>query len=670
MMTEKQQRRRLLFGVGLFCAILLLFCIQLFYLQVFKGDEYLAQSVRKIAKTETIEAARGQILDRNGVPLANNQVSWEISLDLSQMGQDRDETLLALTKLCRTAGVLWTDTLPISRAAPYLYSKDSADETDLRRYEGYLQALNLKESEKAQTMVDTLAARYDIASDTSPQLRRTLVGIMYEQDLRKKEVTWSKYVFAHDVSMDFITRVKERNLPGVTITPSSERSYQTTAAAHILGRVGQMNEEEWATYQGLGYAMDERVGKDGIEKAFESYLHGEKGLRTQETDTHGKVIAETYLTEPIPGNQVLLTLDLGLQEKTEQVLADKLPKLGRAEGAAVAILDVRDGGVLTLASYPTFDLSQFPSIYESIRESPLRPLYNRALQGTYAPGSTYKMITAVAALEEGIITPETKILDTGRYTYYSHPQPSCWLYRDTRKTHGLQTVSEAITNSCNVFFYDVGRRLGIERLDLFARRFGLGETTGIELMGEATGVIAGPSYTESIGQTWYDGNTLSAAIGQENNRFTPLQLASYVSTLASGGQRWQVHLLNEVQSNDGSSTVFKTEPKLLDTLSIAPFNLAAVKEGMLAVTESGSVATYFRNLNVRVGAKTGSAQVTGNEDANAVFVCFAPYDNPEIAMAIVVEKGGSGSELGSIAAEILTYYFQVDPNQTKENTEE
>lgn len=666
-MSEKQQKCRLFVGMGLFFAILLVFCIELFYLQAVKGDEYFAQSLRKIAKTETVEAARGQILDRKGLPLATNRVSWKITLDLSQMGKTKDETLLALTKLCRASGVSWNDTLPISRQAPYLYTKEHSDQTSLHRYEAYLQALKLKESEHAEDLINTLAERYGIAADTSPQMKRTLVGILYELDLRKKDVTWSNYIFTMDIGMEFITKVKELSLPGVTITPSAERSYKTTSAAHILGRVGQMDEDEWATYQKSGYAMDERVGKDGIEKAFESYLHGEKGLRTQEVDTHGKVAGETYLTNPIPGKNILLTLDLGLQEKTEQVLADRVPKLGKAEGAAVAILDVRDGGVLTLASYPSFDLSQFPSIYESIQSDPLRPLYNRALQGTYAPGSTFKMVTAVAGLEEGIITPETKILDTGRYTYYPNPQPYCWIYRETGKTHGLETVSKAITDSCNIFFYDVGRRLGIERLDRYARLFGLGETTGIELSGESAGVIAGPSYTKSQGQTWYDGNTLSAAIGQENNSFTPLQLASYVSTLANGGKHYKVHLLKEVRSNDGKSSVLTTKPELLDTVSITPSNLAAVKEGMLAVTESGSVSSYFRNLSVKVGAKTGSAQVSGSEESNAVFVCFAPYDNPQIAMAIVVEKGGSGSELGGIAAEILSCYFQSNQDEGTEN---
>jgi len=655
-MNSVKEQRRFQIGLGLFFAVLLLFIGQLVYLQVVKGEEYFAQSVRKIAKVETVEAARGQIQDRNGLPLASNRVSWQLSLDLYQMKEQRVETLKALTNLCRKDGVPWADSLPVTREAPYLFIKD-VGEGAWGRYERYLESIKLPQPDKAQALLDALASHYDLPSDLSPQLRRSLVGILYEVDLRAKNLTWTKYVFASDVSMDFMTRIKEQSLPGVTITPTAQRAYLTPAAAHILGRVGLMNEEEWARYKAQGYGMDEHVGKDGLEQAFETYLHGEKGQRLQEVDTEGTVVSESYSKIPVPGKNVRLTIDLGLQEKTEQVLAEEIPKLPHAEGAAVAILDVRNGGVLTMASYPSFDLSQFSENFGAISADPLRPLYNRALQGTYAPGSTFKMVTAVAGLEEGIITPKTKILDTGRYTYYRNPQPYCWIYRQTGKTHGLETVAEAITDSCNIFFYDVGRRVGIERLDKYARRFGLGALTGIELAGEAPGVIAGPAYTQSLGQTWYDGNTLSAAIGQENNRFTPLQLASYVATIANGGQRYQVHLLKEVLSNDGKSTVFTQTPKLLDTVTITPKNLKAVKEGMLAVTESGSVAGNFRKLPIQVAAKTGSAQVTGNEEANAVFVCFAPYENPEVAMAIVVEKGGSGSELGRIAAQILEHYF-------------
>jgi len=653
--------RRLVLALGLFFAILALFVWQLFYLQVVHGEDYLAQSSRKIAKSETVEAARGELVDCNGVPLTSNHVSWQLSLDLTQMGEARDETLQALTDLCRREGIDWIDTLPVSRSAPFVYTKEAAGDGALRRYTAYLEAIDCKEPSEAPALLDALSAEFALPTDLSPQTRRAFCGILYELELRRRALSTTAYVFAEGVSVDFISKIKEHALPGVSVTASAARGYETSAAAHLLGRVGRMSEEEWALYRDKGYSMDARIGKDGLERAFEEQLHGTPGARTRAYDTEGKVIEEVYTKEPIPGKQVRLTLDLGLQEKTEEVLAREVPKLLGSEGAAVAILDVRDGGVLSLASYPTFDLDSFSADYDTLQKDPLRPLYNRALQGVYAPGSTFKMVAAVAGLEEGVIRPDTKILDTGIYTYYKNPQPQCWIYRQTGKTHGLETVSEAITDSCNVFFYDVGRRLGIERIDNYAKRFGLGEATGIELPGEGKGVIAGPAYTESLGQKWYDGNTLSAAIGQENNRFTPLQLASYVATLASGGQRFQVHLLKELRSNDGSTSLETTAPKAQGSVTLTPETLAAVKEGMLAVTQSGSVASYFRNSAVKVAAKTGSAQVTGNEASNAVFVCFAPYDNPQVALSIVVEKGGSGSELGRIAAEILAYYFTEHP---------
>lgn len=670
-MNRLRQSRRFTLAISFILAILLLFIWQLFYLQVVHGADYLEQSVRKIAKTELVEAARGEIVDRNGLPLAVNTVSWQLSLDTAQMGDARNETLKTLTELCRRMGQACSDSLPITQTAPFAYTKDSIGDGAKQRFESYLRAVKLTEPPTAGALLEALAEHYELPTDLTPQTRRAICGILYELDLRRRELTQIPYVFAEDVSIELVTKLKEHGLPGVSVSPSSKRSYSTSAAAHLLGRVGQMNETEWEQYRDLGYSMDARVGKDGLERAFEEALHGSSGSRSREYDTEGTVISEVYTKEPVPGKQVRLTLDLALQEKTEQVLAEQIPRLGKAEGAAVAILDVRDGGVLSLASYPTYDLGSFSQTYESLQNDPLRPLFNRALQGVYAPGSTYKMVTAVAGLEEGVITAKTKILDTGRYTYYRNPQPRCWLYRQSGKTHGLETVTEAITDSCNIFFYDVGRRLGIDNIDKYAKLFGLGEPTGIELPGEGQGVIAGPAYTESLGQEWYDGNTLSAAIGQENNRFTPLQLASYVATLAGGGVRHQVHLLSELRSNDGKELLETTPSVTLDTVPLSAENLDAVKEGMLAVTQSGSVSSYFRKLPVKVGAKTGSAQVTGNEESNAVFVCFAPYENPEIAMAIVVEKGGSGSELGKIAAEIFDFYFSSkEASAVEEDTPE
>ena len=505
--------------------------------------------------------------------------------------------------------------------------------------------------------------------DMDPAEARAVAGILYELTLRARDVYRISYIFAAEVDIDFISRVKELSLDGVVIEPKTIRQYHTKYAAHILGRVGPIFAGQWDFYKAIDndgdgesdYKMDDTVGKDGIEMAFESYLRGTPGKRAVERNTEGKVVYSEWITEPQPGNNVVLTLDLDLQAAVEDTLATAIPNLvsKEVEGAACVVLDVDNADVLASASYPTFDLSQFSANFNELRDDPLKPMLNRALQGLYAPGSTFKMGTAIAGLEEGIVTPSVKIRDEGRYTYYSTVSaPQCWIYRQYRLTHGLVNVSEAIRDSCNYYFFDVGRQLGIDRLGDYARRFGLGQKTGLELY-EDSGVMAGPEFTESLGGTWYEGNTLSVAIGQESSQFTPIQLANYIATLVNGGTRNATHLLKEVKSSDFSQIIHTYEPKALSTIDIQDKNLEAVKAGMLMLTTEGSVARHFKNLGVQAGAKTGSAQVSAQTESDALFVCFAPYDDPEVAIAIVVEHGGSGSELGAMAADILSYYFSA-----------
>lgn len=444
-------------------------------------------------------------------------------------------------------------------------------------------------------------------------------------------VDWSGEGPVENVTPRLMARIRESALSGVTFRLQVTRTGSGTLAPHLLGRVGAMSPEEWAVYQKAGYAMDAQVGKDGAEAAFESLLHGTPG---------------TTSSAPQPGQDVTLTLDRDLQAAARTALQTFLDRHPRATGGAVVALDVADGGVLAMVSLPDYDTATFSADYETLARDRNTPLVNRAIQGLYAPGSTFKLVTATAALEEGCLTPETKILDTGRYTYYKSPQPQCWLYRQEGRTHGLETLSEAIADSCNLFFYDAGRRVGIETLGAYARALGLGEKTGIELAGEQAGVVAGPAYSAAVGETWYAGSVLSAAIGQENNRFTPLQLAHMTATLASGGARRQVHLLKKVGGEE-------TAPVTLEDLALAPENVAAIRAGMRAAAEAGALGAAFRDLPMAVGAKTGSAQVAGADLANAVLVCFAPYDAPQIALAIVAEQGGSGSALGPVAAQIL-----------------
>lgn len=705
-MDGKQFHWRVRSIVGVLLILILLFAWVLYDLQYVHGADYLAQSRRKIAKTETVEAARGEILDRYGRVLVTNRESYNVSLDTSFM-EDVNTTLTKLLDICRTQGVTWADTLPISAETPFVFTFDTASSGAISNLYALAESLKWTDTLPAREEADAIrtaaqegqGVSYPSANAFLDKLReyyeidpllpdgeaRALLGVRYELTLRSREITYTAYVFAQDVQMPFIVTVKEADLPGVNIDTTTVREYNTAYAAHLLGRVGLMNSDEWNNvYQALNYPYNATVGKEGVELAFESYLHGTPGKRNIETNDQGKVVSgdDNWVVNqttgevqaPDPGDNVILTLDIKLQEAVERALATGIGGLKSedTQGGAAVVIDVRDGGVLAMASYPTFDLTTYTQNYNALLADPLNPLLNRATQEVYPPGSTFKMVTAIGALEEGIIEPDTEILDTGRYLYYDDYRPQCWIYRDSggRSTHGSENVSGAIKDSCNVFFFDVGRRLGISLLEQYAAMFGLGEPTGIELY-EATGWMDGPEYTESQGQTWYEGNTLPAAIGQGNSRFTPLQLANYVATLANGGTHYSAHLLKEVKSNDFSQVVEQYEPTVLNQLDIDPENLAAVTEGMLRVTAEGSAKAYFADLGVQVAAKTGSAQVSSATESNALFVAFAPYENPEIALAIVVEKGGSGSTLANIAAEILEYYFSAGSGMetvTPENT--
>jgi len=686
------EERRLLSRTGtlliLGSALLILFFVVLYELQIVSGAEYAAKANQQIARTETVEASRGRILDRYGRELVGNKLSYRVKLDTSLMGDEEqiNETLLSLLELCRQYDVEWEDTFPVEVYSPYRYTLTTAGETVRTRLTRLCQSMKWTDPEldrlleqieggtgalletepSAGNLINQMSEKLEFPQGISPRERRDLLGVRYELLLRARDIARVEYVFAREVEIEFITAVKESNLAGVLIEPTTVRVYNTPYAAHILGRVGSISDTMWEEYKELGYNMDDTVGRDGAEAAFEEYLRGTDGIRAVETNSTGKVVNESWLVNeageeliPQPGDNVILELDIRLQEVVERSLAEHIPALKEAQKGAAVVIDVDTAGVLASASYPTFDLASYSKNFNELMEDPLQPTFNRAFMGLYAPGSTFKMVTAIGGLEEEIITPYTKIVDTGRYTYYKDYQPQCWIFRQQGGTHGPQNVSQAIKNSCNVFFYDVGRRLGIDKLGDYARLFGLGEYTGVELP-EAKGVVAGPEFTQSIGGKWNAGSTLPAAIGQENNQFTPLQLANYIATLANGGAHYSTHLLKSVKSADFSTVLLERGPELVDAINIKEENLEAVKAGMLELTETGSAARYFRDLDVQVGAKTGSAQVAADEESNAVFVAFAPFDDPQVALAIVVERGGSGSELGAIAADILTYYFHAE----------
>ena len=696
-MEKKQFHRRGLGMLLLLAVILFGLGSSLYDAQMIHGAEYLARSQNSIAETQTVEAARGDILDRYGRVLVSNRVTYQVALNTDAMEKNRNDILLALIRIARDAGVEWEDTLPITAQPPFRYTTDTpfqyptTDEegspttslTRLGRLAVKMKWIDDPTADGAQgaplptaeELLEKMRESFQLELEGADM--RAVAGVLYELYYRSRVNSWPPYVFAEGVDIDFISKVKEQGLSGVEIEAATVRTYNTEYAAHLLGRVGAI--ENWDAYKDLDldgdgtpdYEMDDTVGKEGAELAFESYLRGTAGVREVERNTSGKVVSEKWTTAPQPGDNVVLTIDIDLQKQVEDILSQAIPQLASedTEGAACVVMDVNRAEVLASASYPSYHLATYSADLAENSADPLKPFLNRAFQGVYAPGSTFKMVTAVAGLESGIIEPDTEIMDTGVYTYYQDDGPQCWYWRQYRRKHGLVNVSEALEVSCNVFFFDVGRRVGIQGLQEFAAKFGLGEPTGIELY-EETGVMAGPEYTQSMGQTWYEGSTLSVAIGQESSQFTPLQLANYIATLVNGGTRYSAHLLKEVKSSDFSQVLYTYEPEVLDSIDIQPENLDAVKAGMLALTTGkGSLARYFQDLPVQVGAKTGSAQVNAETESNAVFVCFAPYDDPQIAISLVVEKGGSGSTLASIAADILRYYFSAEESREETLTE-
>ena len=659
MQNPHPAKRRVIALLVFFGAFLLLFAAVLYDAQILHGGENRAKSISSNAASETVTASRGIITDRNGKVLVSNRLAYTLVFDRSGFADDAalNAAILRLVQLCEETGTGWNDTLPIGRVGNFLRYSNARSET----FDKFIEKNDLPSGASGRQLLSELRELYHVDESLSEREARLIVGVRYELHSR------DSYTFAEDVSTEVLSLITDGRYEGVTIRTASARVYNTALAAHILGTIGPIWQEEWSSsedtgyvgYADKGYSMNDLVGKDGVEKAFESYLRGTDGRRLITTDETGKITGELYTREPQPGGTVALTLDIDLQADVEAALAETISgmidKDSNERGGAAAVVSVGTGEVLALASYPTYDLSTFNEDYDALVNDQRLPMFNRATQGIYAPGSTFKMVTAVAALESGIITPSSIIQDRGIYTYYKDPQPMCWIYSQTGSTHGRINVSQAITDSCNYFFYEVGRLTGIRTLDSYASQFGLGQSTGIEI-GDSSGVLASPEWAESHDQEWTDGQTITAAIGQSYNLFTPLQLANYVATLVGGGDHYQAHLLKNVKAYDNSRLLYMYDDKPTNTVEISDSTLSAVTKGMHELTVSGSVAYAFENCVVSTGAKTGSAQV-GTDIANGVFVAYAPYENPEIAVAIVIEKGGSGAALANTAVEIINSWF-------------
>lgn len=686
-------------------AVLAIYLVVLFNTQVVHHEEYLAKSIQTITRMENVEASRGIITDRSGRTLVTNQSTYSLTFDASLLkpGENQNDAILRLVTLCRDQGVAWEDNLPLSLDGAAHFTVDTLTDTQKSRFFSYLRDLKptrellavyvrqhpelLKAPREGETALDPAAAKdtellkqtnsaaltnslllnagvtpaklFDwmredmkLSDNYSDSDARLILGVRYELKLRKLGANNNAYVLAQNVDVAFCSLISDGQFQGAKIIRSSARQYATTYAAHILGTVGGISDYT-DDLKERGYRMDDTIGLSGVEAAFEDYLRGADGKRMISVNSDGKITGEYYSVEPRSGYTVELTVDLKLQQAVEDTLAAKVAQLNQKDhldsrGAAAAVVKVGTGEILSLASYPTFDLSTWRQDYAELSSDPATPMLNRAASSAYAPGSTLKPATAVAALESGATTPSETLFDTG---YWKYPSTTwnggtwCWKHSG----HGKVNATTAITNSCNYYFAEMGYRMGLDTLNEYYSALGLGEPTGIEI-GEKTGRQA-TNEGGSNQAPW-------AAYGQADQLYTPLQLANYIATLVSGGQHCPAHLLKSVKSYDNSEIIATGDTTPLNTLNISDSTLQAVKKGMYGYTQPGGmVYSYFKDCIVSAGAKTGTAQLGGGLKNNGVFVAFAPYDDPEIAIALVLEKGDAGAALASTAVTILNSYF-------------
>ena len=669
---------------AVFCLICVIYLGRLFYIQI-SGREN-SYDTGTTTRRVTIQAVRGELYDRNGNPLVTNSYTYDLTLSYSTLmtsGLRRaNETCLHLITALRDTGEESKHIekyFPFDGAYPYYTLTEEAEDSDsipFYRMRKVLKAIGLDEDATVDEIVKYYISTYDLLA-TDANDRRVydddevdrLIHLRYDMDAMSFKST-GEYTFAENAGLPLMTYVKELALAGVTFRVNVERVYNYPGyASHILGTVGPIYSEEWEYYNEQGYQMNAIVGKSGCELAFEQYLHGSDGELEIEEDANGNIVNVTVITEPVAGSDVYLTIDIDLQIAAEDGLAENVAYVveksngNEASGAncnagAAVVMDPDTFDVLAIASYPTYDLSTYNLEYNDLIQDTSNPLFNRALGGVYAPGSTYKLGVSVAALMEGKISSSSKVSCTGIYHFYDY-HPKCSTYPHVSSAIN---VIQAIADSCNSFFYEMGVRLGIDTMNEYMSKFGIGQPTGIELGGK-TGVLASPEYRQQVGgDVWTEGLTLQAAIGQSDNLVSPLQLACYISTLANGGTRYSAHLLDSVYtfgSDTPSYSYIQGSQTVLSEIDIPENVLDSVFEGMREVVSGNSTVRNFigNEIPVTVGGKTGTAQNSSGCD-NALFVCTAPYDDPEIVISVVIEQGNKGSYASLTAGKILEEYYK------------
>ena len=676
--TKKENKLRYNILIAIVYIIGIVLLLQLFNLQIVHGQEYREESNTRLTRETTIKAARGNILDSSGEKLVSTKMVYNVEIYKTKVDtQTLNNALLLLAHTLEQNGDSYVDSFPIS-VDPFAFKNEET-------------AQSFKEANKLDTSYDAEACfkyfkeKYEVNIDDVQDARR-VIALRYE--IEKDGYSNTKSVeLASNISNSSLAKINEMSssFPGISTTAEPTLYYPYgLLASHILGYVGPISEDELEANP-EEYDQNDITGKTGIEQVLEKYLRGTDGVKQIDMSVDGVVTDEYVAQEAVAGADVMLTIDSDLQKVTEDALANNIKMMqdGELRGAetakegAAVVLNVKTGEILAMASHPNYDPSLFidgisTENWNNYLNAEDHPLMNKAISSISPPGSTFKMVTAIAGLESGAIDLNTRINDTGVYRYYRDYQPRCW----KSGGHGWLNVTKAIEVSCNYFFYETGRRTGIDRLVQVASALGLGQKTGVELPGEEAGILA----SKETMSPWSEGYTIQAAIGQLNNSFTPLQMAKYVAMVANGGQNLEVTLIKSITNADGTEVPKdEVEPYVNEKLgvsgnsgsdiNISDENLQAIKEGMKGVTSdgSGTAYTYFRDFDIEVGGKTGSASTDDNGNANAWFVGFAPFDDPEIAVAVYIKDGQHGSYTAVTAREIFAQYLGMNSTSVTED---
>ena len=639
------------------------FSVKLVQLQIVEGEKYYGMSNATTRIDQAVIAARGDIADVNGVPIAGGQPVLDVTLNKAYMpAGELNKRILQTVKILWRQGEQINDILPLEEKSPYSFKPGKEVEIGRLR-----DTLNLAVYATEKDVLAKLVERYSL-EDIPREYHRILGGIRYTME---REGYSASYPFdvAKDVSIQTATIIKElsRELTGVEITESSKRYYSDgTVLPHVMGTVGPIWAEEYEQLKSQGYGLNDILGKSGLEKAYESYLKGVDGVVQLEKNMYGEITDLEVVQQPKPGNTVRLTIDSELQKRANRVLRDQVAMLqSRSAGwgkectaATMVVLDVKTGAVLAISNYPSYDLNYYTSNYKRYSEDPDTPLFNRALQGQYRPGSVFKVNVAAAALRSGLIDENFTYRCTGVYTYYTSSQwggtpPGC----ANNTAHGVINVKQALQVSCNCFFYDLGRRMGIENINEFAHDLGLGVLTGLEIS-ERKGRLSSPEYTQKLGGVWQAGNVIQASIGQLDTAITPLQLATYAATVANRGTRYATHIVDSIVTYDNSEVVYETPVTVLSQTENINNAFDIVEKGMIMASTEGNAKIYLAELPYTVASKTGTAQVPGDL-YNSTIMAYGPVENPEIAVAIIAEKGGNGYNLAYGVRNMFKAYYEL-----------